>query len=402
MNTIIEKLIYFLDKNIEQLRAILIDSLNRGTIVSKSKEYYIKLYEISQRKNIRNFISVPQNEWINCNEIFISFDELSPILSESKLRTRDKLEIIMLIFEKNMATNLLNKTIDDFELPILANYPFKFVKFDEAKEFINNNNYKEILKNKKRLTPLEELKLEEIEKVISENSLNIEQIIKCHKIIKEHYFDKLDDIDKLDIECIINVLKYFKLSKELITEINGYFNSILEKKEKRKKRELEEKNNNETVVRRESTKVNTISKKEYYYLNKELKKYYDLENKCPIKPLSLEEQIYFVYLLKKLNINDNKINDILNRINKLSSNHPVARFTRLYDKFKYYSNDEQIQFILNELDEYFSQIFICCDDDYEIIKMFFEDDLNKLLELIPNNYEYEHQKAKELIIKKND
>ena len=60
-----------------------------------------------KRKNIVRLISIPKETWENYSEIFIDLDELSPMLNETNLNVGEKIEIIMLMFEKNIATGLL-------------------------------------------------------------------------------------------------------------------------------------------------------------------------------------------------------------------------------------------------------------------------------------------------------
>ncbi len=393
MSNTIKKFLIFLDENIENICYPKLFENKESILIKADNETYKKIIE---RENIKRILSIPKEDWPTLVDLFTSFEQLSIALQESKLKTKEKLEVIMYMFEKNLATKILDIDCKQrgFDAEKLKEYPFKYTNYEEVINLIYSGGYRKLFL-KEKLTKLDELKLEEIEKAMQENELDISKTVEKLKTIKEHYFDKLPNLNEDDIKNIIEVFKQFNIDEDLLKEIEGYFYNLIFKIKKREKKF--------TIKLRKENSINVpqISEKEFNYLNRILKPYYDLDNDKVIRPLSLEEQALCIHILKQMKINEENINKILNKINKLNPKNSIAIYCKLYDKFVYYKNNQQIKESLNELEKYFKQIFICEDEDYEIIKMIFDDEIKKILDLIPKTYEYEYEEAKKItLIKK--
>ena len=381
MSNTIKKFTESLEKNIKILQNNLTMTPFTKPIGTLMEKDNLLIDQILQRINLKRFINGQEEQ----SEIYIDFSELSSILNETNLKVREKAEIIIFILKKN-----LEKLNNGFNINQLSNYQFKYTNFNEVKNLLLTNHYQQLCNNK-LLSEIEILKLEEIKKVLEINNQMIEQ----HKLIKEHYFDKYPNIDTDDLKFIVTILKDLNIDKKLLDEIKGYFISTMEKNIQQNKLQ-------KPIIKKENSAISlntkNISEKEYNYYNRQLKQYYNLDTGKTIRTLSLNEQITCVCILQKMKIENDKINEILYKINKLNSKNPISIYIQMYDKYNYYKSNKKIENILYELDNYFKLIFISNDEDYELIKMFFEDGINEIKELIPKNYEYEYQKAKELKI----
>ncbi len=346
---------------------------------------------IITRKNFIRFLNLPKEDWDKIGEIFVNFKELSELLFNAKLKRKEKLEIIMFIIERNISTGMLSNygsTNYYLNTNLLNNYHFKNVSLNEILAFLNSKKYYELtMKREDELSILEKDILESIDNAFKVGATNLEPIVVNHQILKKHLLDKKPDINLDDVKLIILALKNLGLTQILLDEIQDYLVNLVNKK----------KNNYDISIKPVYEYKTNLSNKELKILNKELSFYYDLDNDIAFRFLTLDEQIKALYLMQKLGFTKDRINNILVKINKLNLTHPISLYKELYKRFCYYKNNEEVSNLLKELEEYFKNIFICDIDEYEIIKLCFEEDMQKLLKIIPNTFEFEYEQAKHLI-----
>jgi hypothetical protein len=222
--------------------------------------------------------------------------------------------ILVRLLEKNLSTNITHQDARCFDIQQIDNYEFKYMTRDEFLEFVRTDEYGRLKqKEESELTEDEKRRLEEFNTYSDLFPLDIAPIIEVHKLIKEHYFDKLDSFTREDIEIFLDNLRKFKLSENLI---NVFRNLLMREIEKRQKR-------GEVLSYSQETKQKvveevTISKKEYNLIERELRKYFDLSTMKVVSPLTIDLQIYCVGLLLKLGISEKTVrNHISNVIQKL-------------------------------------------------------------------------------------
>ena len=89
---------------------------------------------------------------------------------------------------------------------------------------------------------------------------------------------------------------------------------------------------------------------------------------------------------------------VMNRNNKyLSSNeNPIVLFNRLFGRLNYYSENEELCESVKQLMEFFQEIFICSNEDYEFWKSMIAEELDKALSFVPKTYEYEIEEGRNL------
>ena len=391
MDRNLQTFINFLDKSIVDIEKEIITRASKRVVKELLPEDEKDLLKITERKNMRRLLSVPKEEWDLHGEIYIQFDYLSDMLEESPLNARGMFSILVRLLEKNLSTNITHQDARCFDIQQIDNYEFKYMTRDEFLEFVRTDEYGR-LKNKEEaeLTEDEKKRLEEFNTYSDLYPLDIAPVINSHKLIKEHYFDKLDSFTMEDIEIFLEQLRSFKLSKNLI-EI--FRNLLTREVEKRQKKEVvasvvEVK----TVV---ETKP-TMSRKQYNLVERELRKYFDLTTMEVVGPLTLDLQIYCVGLMLKLGISEDKIREILKIMNKdgYSYDNPISMFVALQEKLEYYKDVEGVSEAIKTMVGVMTEITFGTDVDYEEWKEFLSSELASTLKLIPKTYDYEIEKAK--------
>ena len=391
MDRNLQTFINFLDKSIVDIEKEIITRASKRVVKELLPEDEKDLLKITERKNMRRLLSVPKEEWDLHGEIYIQFDYLSDMLEESPLNARGMFSILVRLLEKNLSTNITHQDARCFDIQQIDSYEFKYMTRDEFLEFVRTDEYGR-LKNKEEaeLTEDEKKRLEEFNTYSDLYPLDIAPVINSHKLIKEHYFDKLDSFTMEDIEIFLEQLRSFKLSKNLI-EI--FRNLLTREVEKRQKKEVvasvvEVK----TVV---ETKP-TMSRKQYNLVERELRKYFDLTTMEVVGPLTLDLQIYCVGLMLKLGISEDKIREILKIMNKdgYSYDNPISMFVALQEKLEYYKDVEGVSEAIKTMVGVMTEITFGTDVDYEEWKEFLSSELASTLKLIPKTYDYEIEKAK--------
>ena len=391
MDRNLQTFINFLDKSIVDIEKEIITRASKRVVKELLPEDEKDLLKITERKNMRRLLSVPKEEWDLHGEIYIQFDYLSDMLEESPLNARGMFSILVRLLEKNLSTNITHQDARCFDIQQIDSYEFKYMTRDEFLEFVRTDEYGR-LKNKEEaeLTEDEKKRLEEFNTYSDLYPLDIAPVINSHKLIKEHYFDKLDSFTMEDIEIFLEQLRSFKLSNNLI-EI--FRNLLTREVEKRQKKEVvasvvEVK----TVV---ETKP-TMSRKQYNLIERELRKYFDLTTMEVVGPLTLDLQIYCVGLMLKLGISEDKIREILKIMNKdgYSYDNPISMFVALQEKLEYYKDVEGVSEAIKTMVGVMTEITFGTDVDYEEWKEFLSSELASTLKLIPKTYDYEIEKAK--------
>lgn len=223
MNITIKKFSDELDKSCERIQQEVIRKARSRLHPMLIPSDDVELDKITQRKHVKRIINVPEYKWESHGEIFLSFDELSPMLEESSLSVPEKAEVIFYLLRKNLATKIADQEVEGFDYKRLSEYPFKTMTFEEVKDFLCTEKYRNAKETEgKNLTAEEQAKFKELEKAINEYSLDLSPVAEQHKLIKKHYFDKHGQLSKEDIEIVIGVLKDYKLSDTIANELIGY------------------------------------------------------------------------------------------------------------------------------------------------------------------------------------
>ena len=300
------------------------------------------------------------------------------------------------MLEKNLATPILCDEADGFDAPAIENFEFKTMTKEEARDMIHSMEYGRLsTADPDDLTEDEIAKYMELKQFIDSNPLDLSYLKELHRNVSMHYFEKIDSFDYDDVRAILCVLESFGVPKNMCDSFKYYFEREVKKREPKE----------EIVIVRDFHKKldeNRITEKEYNLLNRELKKYFDLDDMYMEEPLTIDMQIYCVSLMMKMRISLDTIKKalkVMNRNNKNLSDsvNPIVLFNRLYGRLNYYSENEELVEAISQIMNFFQEIFICSNDDYEFWKSMIGEELEKALTFVPNTYEYEIEEAKKLI-----
>lgn len=396
MSSAVVKFIDYLNQSIEDIKQDLVKEAkltrDRG-IIAKKKDV---IASIGERSRIVRLLSTPKDEWDKLAEVFIDFNILSDFLIMSPLKTREQLQVILYMLEKNLATPILCDEADGFDAPAIENFEFKTMTKEEARDMIHSMEYGRLsTADPDDLTEDEIAKYMELKQFIDSNPLDLSYLKELHRNISMHYFEKFDSFDYDDVRAILCVLESFGVPKNMCDSFKYYFEREVKKREPKE----------EIVIVRDFHKKldeNRITEKEYNLLNRELKKYFDLDDMYMEEPLTIDMQIYCVSLMMKMRISLDTIKKalkVMNRNNKNLSDsvNPIVLFNRLYGRLNYYSENEELVEAISQIMNFFQEIFICSNDDYEFWKSMIGEELEKALTFVPNTYEYEIEEAKKLI-----
>lgn len=403
MDSVVEKFIKYLEELTKNKRQGLLREASQAKlmgskdtneeIIAQSQDI---IEEIAEIKRVIRILSIPKMNWDLYAEVYIDFNILSEMLKKSPLKSREQLYVIFYMLEKNLATPILTESAGGFDAPALETYEFKTMTTEEARSLIHSQEYGRLAKtDDSELSDEERSKFAELKEFIDNNPLDLTYIRELHQNISMHYFEKKENFDYDDVKAILCVLESFGVDKGSCESFKVILNKEVKKREPKE----------EIVVVSDFHKKldeKRVSEKEYNLLNRELKKYFDLDNMVSVQPLDLELQIYAVNLMIRMGITEEIINKALkamNRDNKLFKDidNPLVIFNRIYGKLSYYEDNEELQESVNKLMEFFQEIFICNDDDYEFWKSMIGEELDTAISLLPNGYEYEIEEAKKLV-----
>ena len=296
MSSAVVKFIDYLNQSIEDIKQDLVKEAkltrDRG-IIAKKKDV---IASIGERSRIVRLLSTPKDEWDKLAEVFIDFNILSDFLIMSPLKTREQLQVILYMLEKNLATPILCDEADGFDAPAIENFEFKTMTKEEARDMIHSMEYGRLsTADPDDLTEDEIAKYMELKQFIDSNPLDLSYLKELHRNISMHYFEKFDSFDYDDVRAILCVLESFGVPKNMCDSFKYYFEREVKKREPKE----------EIVIVRDFHKKldeNRITEKEYNLLNRELKKYFDLDDMYMEEPLTIDMQIYCVSLMMKMRI----------------------------------------------------------------------------------------------------
>lgn len=333
-------------------------------------------------KNIICELEIPREEWERDSKVFTDFDMLSKYLILSNLSTKDRLNVIILFIEKNISTGIIDEDTKYLNPKLLKSYNLKKFNKSRLDEILYNGEINLLLQqDDSKLNSNEIKKKYELLSVLGKDYIS-SNIIKNNILVKKHYIDIEGNCTEYDIDKLINALLGLGVDESICKDIKNMLKKDLDNSIAKSSRKM-------------TKEVGIIS--DYSNdreIKKELRNYFDFYRMEAIKPLSLKDRIYCVSLLVKLNADMEKIIKFL-RISECDYNkqNPIVLYNQLYEKLKYYEEKYNLSNELNELEQYFSEIFIADTDDYEFWKSSIEENLNRVLKLIPRTYEYELDKA---------
>lgn len=315
--------------------------------------------------------------------IFNDFDTLCTLFNHCELSLKEQFEIIIYFIEKNLEAGILTENN-----AIFYNIKNSDPKISEIKKNEENKKmfgrYYTLLNKDNKLTDSELKEKEELEGYLEEYKVDYSEVIEAHKKIKQYYIDNEETYSGTDVNIIVDNLKILGVFDDVCEKIKCLLNNEISKR-KNKKEQI-----NITFETEEDRKQREEEKKE---IKKELNTYFDFKNMTSIRFLTMDEVLYVVSLLRKIKYGEDTIKEFL-KINEyeLNKQNVITKYLQLRSKLENYESKYAISEELNNLDSYFKELFIACDDDYNFWKNLLNEELTKVLKYIPNTYEYELNK----------
>lgn len=317
--------------------------------------------------------------------LFTDFAMLSKLLLESNLNAKEKANIVLFFLEKDMrdfykdAFIIAYEDIKDLKMPSMSEEEFK--KFVQGKSFVAffEKDFEELTEEEKIFDL--QLRIRINEKKLSNS------IIGALKSIQRHYFNKKIDLNETDIRITAKSMEVLGVSQGIC---NAFQNMLKNKIIKDRKE------------RQPFPKKAIVEKTEYDYksLEKEVSEVIDLKDMKPKRYLSLEEKIYYLSILTKMNVSKEERNLFLRNCEMvLEEASPLREYVENYNRLKYYEESAGLQKEIAFMEECFKEMLLCSHDDYYFWKQSLEETLKQVEHWIPKNYEYEEAEASRLLKK---
>lgn len=329
-----------------------------------------------------HFLGHSKEELLETHMLFTSYSVASIYLDGSNLNAKEKMEIIMHILFKNCYVLLKDSQSIPviFDQIIFKNFYAPDMDINEFEEFMQTIDIMTILKSNnpldKKSLKIKEKIIQTLEHTITENK----KFIKAHKIMSEHYFTKLDDFDKKDLQFICVALKILNVSPKIQSSILRILNKVIE---------------NRKPIQNPVEKE--VKNYDYNAMCIELNTLIDFNEMWPKKALSKEEEIRVLFLLLKLNISKEQIYLFLRNSDTLRWNqNPLLKYMESFEKYNFYKSSVGIQKELKYMEDCFQESIICDFSDYMFWKENLDNEIKKIENWIPKNFEYEFVEARKL------
>ncbi len=322
---------------------------------------------------------------------FVEFNYLWNFLDKFNFSNKERMIVVNYLLEKDV--EILDRRpliIDQNHLEQLNLSP------KIQKQFLNyicssNFNIEILFLPEEQLTSSEKLFKSILEDYIEMDCV-VDPKVTALEVVKRHFLDK-GELNEKDVKITTKAFEILNIPKEYCE----YFKAVkLNEIEKQKRKKINNSLNNKSNTRPHvvTNKVNNqLSKKEYNHIFREIMSLYDIQEQKVIKPLKLEEIIYLISLMYKINISKNEIMKCIKVINKEALNaykNPLSKFIDYYNKMLFYSDNEEIKKSLNAIVEYMQELYIPQDQEsYGFWKNAIADEMENITPVLNKYYEYE-------------
>ena len=327
----------------------------------------------SIKRNIRNIKSYLLGEKCNAKPaifLFEEFAEIKEILSHTTLGSKERGYILLILLENNLK-------ITDCENAAIFNYRLhmeecRALGIKSQSGFLSMLNFfdNELFTDKQESQNL--VMRHKLEEMIKRDAEATKKVIEHYKEFKKLITqqDKTEESYKKLKEIMHNL----EIPDSLIEDMMDYL-----KKEKKQAPQKEEPKKipavkKQEVVKKPSKKVLRADLAKYYQPQNDMENVFDYQNYLKV-----------LALLKQLNYTEERVEEILEWL-FVHAKKTVSYFTYLYDKLKYSQHNKEL---LEEIDFYLSNMWICNDEDYGCAKETVINLLNSVPDTTIKNYQYE-------------
>lgn len=341
-------------------------------------------------------ITMSDRDYLKHMEIFHYFKELSRYIEEANLSYRETFNLIMYMLRRNImcidrarATKAINDTK-------LRNYKFDGISPEEIDELISTGEINRIINGSdEELTPRER----EIRDAILDNSdkylSDIQNLLKEHKEIKDHYLSITDKYDETDIAIVIDNLEALAFSSNVCDMVRHILNKQLASRTK----ETVEVNPTEYRVYASSNKEDepSVPYKEQKDTYNYIREYFNVPKKEVLKQVDYNKMLEIVSLMLKINIDLKSIRSFIRQVTAEleKEENPATKYQVFKSKLAYYLSEDQIAY-LDELYEAFESDNSLWMNEFVA---YLEEVMNYVAET--DTYAYELETAKQLMKTEN-
>ncbi|MCI6265465.1 MAG: hypothetical protein MR598_01295 [Erysipelotrichaceae bacterium] len=402
MDLIVKKFIDYLEEYVENFVK------NQGKLVyAQGRENELTAGKVVKKVVIvKNLIHYFSNERQDMGIVFNDFFVLSTFLLQSPLSIEEQIKIIFYLCKRNLSLYYSKSSIVIYDLKKIEKLRFKKMGLTDAELCWFDSIFPNVFCCDDQFLTKEARKTKE---ALMENpqlyTVDNQDIFDNSIVIQHCYLDKMDSYTKQDVEKIMMVLKKLEVNNELCQKIRNFLLKDIT-------RRLGQEKLGNTQIQRQSQlefkKVefqavlnkNRMNYEEIYF---ELENVVDLRDMSAKCALSLEQTIYYISLLLCIKVERSRIQIFLKNVeieNNRILSHPVALYLELYDKLKYYEDRLVLFESMKLLEDYFQEMFIASDEEYEFWKLNFYQELNHYMKEIPGSFDYEFNMAMKRLEKK--
>lgn len=392
---------YVIDECDPKIKKLIMDNIENISyddlnINSKKVVLYIDRMKEEDKIKSREYMKIiDEVDFLKCAlkggkiDIFNEFDILSKYLVISVLSTKECFEVITTLIKScvhDLEKYENDGLVDYKKLHIINFSKFNELSSEEKTKIIDYFHYSSIKDDDLKEEGI--LKKETVLRYTVSNPLEFTNQIYRFKRL---YLDKKGNFSEFDINDIISSLLMLKIDRDICVCIKELLYDEVKKR------------NDKVVTKRPENRV--VSSRRYREecsgLKKELRRYYDFYNREKCKELTLDEIKECLYLLIKLGFSDEDVQKFLscykldykkyvsNNVRLVENENPISLYLKLYDRLCFYEKKVDIKQSLKYIEDCFKEIFICDCYDYYFYRTEIEGELLRILNMLPQDYEYE-------------
>lgn len=319
------------------------------------------------------------------DKFFNQFAYLSLMLEKSTLNARESLSIIEYIITRNIKNGIMNISGLRNEIILGCNDAFNKLTAKDLTEERTIEIFYVLNMDEKEFTEDDKEAAITIKQTVKECVENARKLVRAHKILSTHYFEKGENYNEQDIDSMVEAFYLLELSE---SSIAAFKTILLNRIEKRRKKVPQFTQKAKRAVNEEK-----LSQKEYNYLFREIETYYDIQNQKVIRPLTLEEIVYLMHLLQKIKLPETEIIKCITNINKAglnAYNNPLSQFNDYYNKMITLTSNEEVAKALEYIKDCMQALYIPeSASDYLFWKKEIANELKKVMKIVNRDYRYE-------------
>lgn len=386
-----ESLLSDMRKELIGKKVVVAKDSNKSDVMRRYSEYQAMFIEL---KTIKNFFNNIDKE---DQALFTDFIKLCEVLEHLSLNSRERAQLVIEAYKKNVNSGILSVTeFDNFFIidanklvtvdfkTISTEQVFKMYKEGTILDFIYLD---EALQDDETKAQIDEL-LERKDEYCMDSMKIYDNTVRMNELLFQKDSRQTDD----EIKVIEGILRHDRVSESVISDVINY---IVNKRNKLASREERERKEKEVVIRpvQEVKRTsNLVTDKEYKQLKKEIREYYDLYHMELVKDVDYDTMIDLVSKMLRIGVHKDEIKRFISIVKDTLtySENSITRFVSEFDRLNYYYDEYDLENIL----DYINEIFICSNEDYEFWKEEVRTELSRLLKQIEHKYDYELDVAK--------